>query len=102
MPDKFGQISTGAMSDDDSTHQGFLDVEKHLNSLNERVISVEDDLVDYKIALRKESYVSLSGLDVTALTAASSTADIATANKALTLEVVTALQKLIANVKGLS
>ena len=102
MPDRFGQISTGLMSDDEDASQGFLDTEKHLNSLNDRVVISQDAIDDYKADLSSKVSISLSGLDVTALTAASSTADIATANKALTLEIVTALQKLIANVKGLS
>tara|TARA_Y100000310_G_C20192106_1_gene582963 strand:+ start:328 stop:588 length:261 start_codon:yes stop_codon:yes gene_type:complete len=86
MPDRFGQISTGLMSDDEDVSQGFLDTERHLNSLNDRVVIAQDAIDDYKADLSSEVTVSLSGLSSSSSNA----------------EIVTALQKLIANVKGLS
>ena len=86
MAERFGQISTGALSEEDSVRQGFLDTEKHLNVLNDMSNENKNGLQNYKEDLGNEISSALTGL-----TASSSNADI-----------VTALQSMFAKVKGLS
>lgn len=86
MAEKFGQISTGMLAEDENIKQGFLDVEKHLNDLNNLSSATDTDLNTFKSSVGTVIDSSLKSL-----TSSSSNADI-----------VTALQNMSAKIKGLS
>ena len=86
MSERFGQISTGALAEEDNVRQGFLDTEQHLNVLNNMSTETKEELQNYKEDLGNEISSAL-----TSLTGSSTNA-----------EIVTALQNMFAKVKGLS
>tara|TARA_Y100001973_G_C5059292_1_gene261837 strand:- start:475 stop:735 length:261 start_codon:yes stop_codon:yes gene_type:complete len=86
MAEKFGQISTGMLAEDENIKQGFLDVEKHLNDLNNLSSATDTDFNTFKSSVGTVIDSSLKSL-----TSSSSNADI-----------VTALQNMSAKIKGLS
>jgi len=109
MSERFGQISTGALAEEDNVRQGFLDTEQHLNVLNNMSTETKEELQNYKEDLGNEISSALTSLtsstSVENLTSSSSNADIVAALQNTGTEItniVTALQNMFAKVKGLS
>ena len=89
MSERFGQISTGALSEEDNVRQGFLDTEQHLNVLNNMSTETKEELQNYKEDLGNEISSALTSLTVSPTPSTNA-------------EIVTALQNMFAKVKGLS
>ena len=109
MAEKFGQISTGMLAEDENIKQGFLDVEKHLNDLNNLSSATDTDFNTFKSSVGTVIDSSLKSLtsstSVENLASSSSNADIVAAlqNKGTEItNIVTALQNMSAKIKGLS